>query len=78
MAMKEYMIKNGFEMIRRREKGGLIRSNPDLDDFIYKNKNGIEMIATYNSEYPNGIGDIKISSHQFKTDGDKNIISSLV
>jgi hypothetical protein len=63
MAMKEYMIKNGFEMIRRREKGGLIRSNPDLDDFIYKKKNGIEMIATYNSEYPNGIGDIKISSH---------------
>lgn len=61
--MDEYMIKNGFEKIRRREKGGLIRSNPDLDEFIYKNKNGIEMMATYNSEYPNGIGDIKISNN---------------
>ena len=61
--MEQYMIKNGFEKIRRREKGGLIRSNPDLDDFIYKNKNGVEMVAYYNSEYPNGIGDIKISSH---------------
>ena len=62
-AMEEYMIKNGFEKLRRREKGTLIRSNPDLDEFIYKNKNGIEMIAYYNSEYPNGIGDIKISSN---------------
>jgi hypothetical protein len=62
-AMDEYMIKNGFEKIRRKEKGGLIRSNPDLDEFIYKNKNGIEMIATYNNEYPNGIGDIKISNN---------------
>ena len=61
--IEEYMIKNGFEKIRRREKGGLIRSNPDLDEFIYKNKNGVEMVAYYNSEYPNGIGDIKISSH---------------
>jgi len=61
--MEEYMIKNGFEKIRRREKGGLIRANPDLDEFIYKNKNGIEMIAIYNSEYPNGIGDIKISNN---------------
>jgi hypothetical protein len=62
-AMEEYMIKNGFEKIRRKEKGTLIRSNPDLDEFIYKNKNGVEMIATYNSECPNGIGDIKISNN---------------
>ena len=61
--MDEYMIKKGFEKIRRREKGGLIRSNPDLDEFIYKDKNGIEMIAYYNSEYPNGIGDIKTSNN---------------
>ncbi len=61
--MDEYMIKKRFEKIRRREKGGLIRSNPDLDEFIYKDKNGIEMVAYYNSEYPNGIGDIKTSSN---------------
>jgi hypothetical protein len=57
----EYMIKNGFEKIRKKNKGELIRSNPDLDEFIYKDKNGIEMKALYNSENPNGIGDIKIS-----------------
>jgi len=62
-AMEEYMINKGFEKIRRREKGGLNRSNPDLDEFIYKDKNGFEMIANYNSEYPNGIGDIKISNN---------------
>jgi hypothetical protein len=60
-AIDEYMIKNGFEKIRRREKGEMIRANPDLDEFIYKDKKGIEMKAIYNSEYPNGIGDIKIS-----------------
>ena len=58
----EYLIRKGFERIRRREKGGLIRSNPDLDEFIYRDNNGVEMIAIYNSEYPNGIGDIKIAS----------------
>lgn len=58
----EYLIRKGFERIRRREKGGMIRSNPDLDEFIYRDNNGVEMVAIYNSEYPNGIGDIKIAS----------------
>lgn len=62
-AIDEYMKKNGFEKIRRREKNSLLRSNPDLDEFIYKDKNGVEMNATYNSEYPNGIGDIKSSNN---------------
>lgn len=57
-----YIKKNGFEKIRRREKDGLIRSNPDLDEFIYKDKYGNEMIAYYNSENPNGIGDVKLSN----------------
>jgi len=62
-AMEEYMIRKGFEKIKRRDLGGLIRSNPDLDEFIYKDKNGVEMVALYNSENPNGIGDIKISNN---------------
>ena len=62
-AMNIYMIKNGFEKIKRREKGGLLRSNPDLDDYIYKDKKGFEMITLYNSEYPNGIGDVKNSNN---------------
>jgi len=49
--MDEYMIKNGFEKIRKKNKGELIRSNPDLDEFIYKDKNGIEMKALYNENY---------------------------
>jgi len=61
-AMEEYLIRKGFERIRRREKGGMIRSNPDLDEFIYRDKEGVEMVALYNSENPDGIGDIKIES----------------
>jgi len=60
--MDEYLIRNGFERVRRRDKGTLVRSNPDLDDFIYRDKNGNEMVAIYNSEYPRGIGDVKLAN----------------
>ena len=60
-AIDEYMKKNGFEKIRRREKNSLLRSNPDLDEFIYKDKNGNELIAYYNSEFPKGISDIRLN-----------------
>lgn len=60
--MDEYMIRNGFERVRRRDRGTLVRSNPDLDDFIYRDKNGNEMVAVYNSEYPRSIGDVKMVS----------------
>jgi hypothetical protein len=60
--MEEYLIRKGYERIRRRERGGMIRSNPDLDEFIYRDKNGVEMVAIYKKENPDGIGDIKIES----------------
>lgn len=62
--VNDYLLKHGIQISRKKgseEKDKLIRSNPDLDDFIYMDDKGTEMIAYYNSEKPNGIGDIYLT-----------------
>jgi hypothetical protein len=44
----------------------LKRSNPDINDKIYTNKDGDIMITFYNSERPSGINDIKSSNHSME------------
>ncbi len=58
--IKKYLEKNNFTISRLRNNTSLIRANPDLDEYIYKDKNGIEMVANYNSEFPTGISDITL------------------
>jgi len=60
--IQKYLDNNGFIISRKRNKNSLERSNPDLDDFIYKDKNNNELVAYYKSEYPKGINDITINS----------------
>ena len=48
----------GFKKSRKRQGIDRIRSNPDLDEYIYKDKNGDEMIYKYKSSMPKGINDI--------------------
>ena len=36
----------------------LVRANPDLDNWIYENKEGKLMMYKYNSANPNGINDV--------------------
>jgi len=55
--INEYIKNNGYTISKKKEKNSLIRANPDLNDYIYKDKKGIEMIAYYKSEYPKGIND---------------------
>lgn len=44
---------------RNRNTEPLIRANPDLDEFIYKDSiNGLEFYYIYSSDKPNGINDI--------------------
>lgn len=54
----DYLYKNGYSISRLRDKNSLIRANPDLDNYIYKNKEGKELIAYYKSEFPKSISDI--------------------
>jgi len=57
-----YLKNNNFKISRIRDNSSLIRSNPDLDQYIYKDINNNEMIAYYKNEYPSGITDIKLTS----------------
>lgn len=61
IAIQDYLNQNGYFISRKRDKSSLIRANPDLDDYIYKNKDGKELIAYYKSENPKGITDIQLS-----------------
>lgn len=60
--IEKYLKENNFTVSRLRDKKSLIRANPDLNEYIYKNKNGVEMIANYKNEFPTGITDINLNS----------------
>ncbi len=61
-AVHDYLNKNGYSILRKKEKNSLVRANPDLNDFIYTDKNGVEMVAYYKNEYPNSINDIILTN----------------
>lgn len=64
--IKEYLKKNEYSFSRHKPLVSLIRANPDLDNYIYKDKNGIELVAYYNSENPKGINDISLKDYSYE------------
>lgn len=56
--INNYLKENNYTVSRRRDSEPFIRANPDLDEYIYKDKNGDEMIYKYKSSMPKGINDI--------------------
>jgi len=56
--INNYLKENGYTVSRRRDSEVLIRANPDLDEYIYKDKDGKEMIYIYKSSMPQGINDV--------------------
>jgi hypothetical protein len=56
--INNYLKENKYTVSRRRDSEPLMRANPDLDEYIYKDKNGEEMIYKYKSSMPKGINDI--------------------
>uniref|UniRef100_A0A6C0DLE3 Uncharacterized protein n=1 Tax=viral metagenome TaxID=1070528 RepID=A0A6C0DLE3_9ZZZZ len=56
--INNYLIDNNYTISRRRDSEPLIRANPDLDEYIYRDKNGEEMLYIYKSTTPAGINDI--------------------
>jgi hypothetical protein len=51
--------KNNISVLKIREEKDMVRANPDLDNYIYKNNNNIIYSAKYNSTKPSSIVDIK-------------------
>lgn len=61
--MDDYLISNRYTISRKRITEPLIRANPDLDEYIYKDKNNVEMIYKYSSNNPININDLIKSSN---------------
>jgi hypothetical protein len=64
VTLNEYLNKHKYAISRRRDTEPMIRANPDLDEFIYMDENGIEMVYNYRSITPNGINDIIPSKNE--------------
>jgi len=64
----KYLYKNGYSISRLKDKNSKIRANPDLDNYIYKSRDGKELIAYYKTDNPKGIGDVVIieGEHPFE------------
>jgi hypothetical protein len=67
--MNKYLKDKGYSVSRRRDSEPFIRANPDLDEYIYKDKNEDELLYLYKSSMPNGINDIipNKNEHPFET-----------
>jgi hypothetical protein len=64
-------LQQNYIISRKRNTEPLIRANPDLDEYIYKDINsGLELYYIYSSEKPNGINDIikinNLGEHPFE------------
>ncbi len=57
--INEYLVNNGFTKYKLRNNFNNTRSNPDMDEWIYKNKNDEIMMAEY-YENPKSIMDVNI------------------
>ena len=56
---ESYISNAGFKKHQKiSESEYNIRANPDINNYIYKDKSDIPLMAIFNSEKPNGIGDI--------------------
>jgi hypothetical protein len=56
--INQYLKKNDISILKIREEKDMVRANPDLDNYIYKNNN-IIYSAKYNSTKPSSIVDIE-------------------
>jgi flavodoxin len=64
---QKYLEMNNFEKYKRREYSDLIRANPDVDNWIYKNKvTGLLYKCQYNSMNPENIMDVKNTNQLFE------------
>jgi len=58
ISVDKVLSKNNIERKHLRKYFRLVRANPDLNDWIYSDKNGKLMMSIYNSPYPSGINDV--------------------
>jgi len=65
--VKIYLDYNNIIKVKPREYNDLIRANPDLDNWIYKEqKTGFVFKCEYNSKFPNHILDVKNNNQLYE------------
>lgn len=66
--MNSYLQENRYQISRRRDSELFIRANPDLDEYIYTDRNGNELFYKYKSSMPSGINDVipTVNEHPFE------------
>lgn len=57
------LLQNGYKQVKKRKEYPLIRANPDLDEFVYSDKNGKLMLTLYKNNRPKGITDVETNNH---------------
>ena len=58
ISFQQKLIQMGHTIIGKRSDIPLIRANPDLDEYIYQDRSGKNMVLTYTSEKPSSIQDV--------------------
>jgi len=66
--MNKYLEENRYKISRRRDSELFVRANPDLDEYIYIDRNGNELFYKYKSSMPSGINDVipTVNEHPFE------------
>jgi hypothetical protein len=65
--VQTYLSHNNIVKLKKRVYNDYIRANPDLDDWIYKDKNtGFIFKCEYNSKFPKHILDVKNTNQLFE------------
>lgn len=64
--MRVYLKKLGYSIHCHKEKFIKRRSNPDLDEYIYKDRNGKIMICEYVNEHPKNLLDINYMNTEYE------------
>jgi len=61
-----YLEKNNFKISRHKSQAPFSRANPDLNEYIYKDKDDNELIANYTNEFPKSLNDINLKNIAFE------------
>lgn len=78
--IEKYLQFNNFVKICKRNKHNLIRANPDLDNWIYKNNNNELLLGKYKNEKPKDITDVyfnPVNNYRYEHPFEKMIYDEL-
>lgn len=71
------LYNNGYRIYSKRSDYSLIRANPDLDEYVYKDRNNNIMLGLYKTENPINILDITLYTNNINEHPNEEIAYSI-